>query len=637
MVLDNEERVELPVVWQAGDYDPTTPGSYRLVGTLTLPEDGSITNPEELALYQTIIVLEELIPVQPIVSLETFETITVDHGTAFSDLDLPSLVKATLADGSLIDLAIDWSAEGYRSDVAGEYILSGQLVIPEVVRVSNPDELMARQNVIVLEALPAPAEVVAVETLEPISVDYGTRYRELTLPETVTITLDNDNTIQAALVWSKGDYDGLISGSYQLSGSLVLPEGVINPLGLTATQEVIVGEQAPRTIVAVEALSPIKLTLGQTEDDARLPQELVVVLSDQTTTRLPVVWQLSEQHATRQERISLYQATIQLSGEQITNPDNLMGYASVIVPLPQTDNEVTRRIAGDNRYETAAKVALEMYDRAEVVVLASGVDFPDALSASPLAHKLQAPLLLSAPDHLPQSTLAALDELNPQKVLLLGGEKALSGAIANELRELGITAERLGGDTRYHTASLIAHRLSKATDHAYLVNGEQFADAISIGASASMASQPILLSDAKTLPEITRKTLIDLGVEQVSIIGGELAISPAVADELEELGIEVNRLAGSTRYLTNDVIVRQDFPQAEAALIASGETFADALCASLLAAKLEVPLLITQSDKLSEPVAEWIQEFSLEQATLLGGPLALSENVRLSIERLILQ
>lgn len=46
----------------------------------------------------------------------------------------------------------------------------------------------------------------------------------------------------------------------------------------------------------------------------------------------------------------------------------------------------TRRIAGANRYETAAEIAQDTYPGGcDTVVLANGENYPDALSASPLA------------------------------------------------------------------------------------------------------------------------------------------------------------------------------------------------------------------------------------------------------------
>lgn len=113
----------------------------------------------------------------------------------------------------------------------------------------------------------------------------------------------------------------------------------------------------------------------------------------------------------------------------------VVGGASVVSARVQGQLEAAwpgrvRRIAGDDRYDTAAKVVKDLTGSAPRVLLASGADFPDALAGAALGQ----PLLLSRPDCLPQVTADAYGSLGTGSVTGLGGpgvlsDTALAGAV----------------------------------------------------------------------------------------------------------------------------------------------------------------------------------------------------------------
>ncbi|HUG86999.1 MAG TPA: cell wall-binding repeat-containing protein [Euzebya sp.] len=65
---------------------------------------------------------------------------------------------------------------------------------------------------------------------------------------------------------------------------------------------------------------------------------------------------------------------------------------------------------------------------AEVVALASGLSWPDAVVAAPLAAANGGPLLLVG-DELPDVTVDALRRLAPTRLLVVGGEAAVTPAV----------------------------------------------------------------------------------------------------------------------------------------------------------------------------------------------------------------
>lgn len=98
------------------------------------------------------------------------------------------------------------------------------------------------------------------------------------------------------------------------------------------------------------------------------------------------------------------------------------------------------RIAGKNRYSTAVEIAKKYPDpeylnkRIDTVILVSGTNFPDALSSAPLTGSLNACTLLTTSNKLPKETREYLKNNNIKRVILVGGENAITNNVYAELK-----------------------------------------------------------------------------------------------------------------------------------------------------------------------------------------------------------
>lgn len=93
----------------------------------------------------------------------------------------------------------------------------------------------------------------------------------------------------------------------------------------------------------------------------------------------------------------------------------------------QQPPEGLARLAGTSRFETATMITSNiMFGDIEMVYLATGLGFADALAGGALAGAAGAPMFLSQPDCVPLQTLSTLDNLRVERVVLLGGEGSLS-------------------------------------------------------------------------------------------------------------------------------------------------------------------------------------------------------------------
>lgn len=165
-------------------------------------------------------------------------------------------------------------------------------------------------------------------------------------------------------------------------------------------------------------------------------------------------------------------------------------------------------------------------------------------------------LLVPRDGPLPPSVRQALSDLDASAVTILGGEAAVSAAVAEEVAGLGLPVDRLAGTSRFETATTIAAQLP-AADTAVLVRAfpsagtsdptQAFADSIAAGGMAAENGWPVLLTDTAALNPSTAAYLEGSQVTRVLVLGGTAAVSDDVVQQLQDLGLTVERIAGSSR------------------------------------------------------------------------------------------
>lgn len=278
------------------------------------------------------------------------------------------------------------------------------------------------------------------------------------------------------------------------------------------------------------------------------------------------------------------------------------------------------RIMGDNRFETAATISSETYAEAEVVLLANAREFADALAGVPLAYQLNAPILIAQGNRLNDAIATEINRLNAKEVIILGGEQAVSTNIEGELEELGLKTSRLSGSNRFETAEIIADELNSyhQSDSAVLVDGFEFADAMSIAPFAAKEGMPIYLTRSNNL--MNEESLE--AYKQIYIVGGENAVSASVEERLNDRAF---RLEGSNRYETNMEVLNHFSYDTDKVMLATGMDFADALTGSVLAAKENTGIALVRGS-LSNGLKRYSFYRSIKDYVILGGESAVNQN-----------
>ncbi|UWG96981.1 cell wall-binding repeat-containing protein [Dehalobacter sp. DCM] len=303
-----------------------------------------------------------------------------------------------------------------------------------------------------------------------------------------------------------------------------------------------------------------------------------------------------------------------------------------ISPIPQAYAEdgisqTYTRFAGDSRAETAVEISSNNWSDAYNVVLTREDAFPDALAGAVLANSAVVgggPLLLTHSKTLRPEVLQEMKRLNTSKVFILGGTGAISADVESALKANGISTVRIKGSNRYETAANIAITSVENSSRAFLASGQVFADALSISSYAAANGIPLLLTDTKKVPTETLNALKKMGVTEITLIGGESAISKDIATQLQAASYNVTRISDLDRYKTNVAILNTLPFNKDKIIVATGDNFPDALAGSVLAARNNNPILLVPKDEnklLNTPTASYINtnRSSVSSFYLLGG------------------
>lgn len=239
------------------------------------------------------------------------------------------------------------------------------------------------------------------------------------------------------------------------------------------------------------------------------------------------------------ELVRLKPKTIVIVGGTATVSAAVQSQLQKYVPAPPD----VVRVAGPDRFATSRAIAAYAFPHgAQTAYVATAATFPDALSAGSAAASAGGPLLIvdgsaSAAD---AATRAALSSLHATKILVAGGEAAVTAGVTDSLGRLpGVTVTRLAGRDRYETSESVVgnafDEVSPTTGYAhtsafaFLALGTNFPDALSGGALAGVLGAPLYVTPSSCVPATIISQLSDLEVSTVVLLGGTSALGVPVS------------------------------------------------------------------------------------------------------------
>lgn len=287
------------------------------------------------------------------------------------------------------------------------------------------------------------------------------------------------------------------------------------------------------------------------------------------------------------------------------------------------------RLGGSDRYETAALINNKM--ESETLILVSGSDFADALSASGLVKNYNGEIHLVNRGNLDKNTVNSLDKNEFKRAIIVGGTTAVSESIEAQLKsKLGEeNVERLGGLNRYETSVLVASKVIESSEDiglkAFIATGKNFADALSVAPIAASYGYPIVLTPGDSLSKSAIEVLNDINTFYK--IGGETAVSDKIDSLISKDSSYIKRLGGLDRYETNKAVIAEfnfsifDYNNV---YLANGLSYTDALTGSALASKNKAPIVLVKNKDVKQSTQDIIDCFQSENLIALGGTTAIS-------------
>jgi putative cell wall-binding protein len=261
------------------------------------------------------------------------------------------------------------------------------------------------------------------------------------------------------------------------------------------------------------------------------------------------------------------------------------------------------RVAGDTALGTMREILktdnVFTQGYGGTVIVAKLETYQDALAAAGLAGLYRGPILLTNGKSLHAETKAQLQRINPTKVLVIGGYKAISSNVDSQIRSaLGssVSVARVYGRNAAITSQMIYESGFDSAGTSYwgktaiIATGNSYKDALSIAPYSYWAGAPIFLvnntknPDNRILDADIPSDLRSGGFDQFIIVGGTLAVSYKVEGQLRNLGTgaSVRRIAGDNALLTSLQIANWELSQGMGMThmtVATTKSYKDALCA----------------------------------------------------------
>lgn len=243
----------------------------------------------------------------------------------------------------------------------------------------------------------------------------------------------------------------------------------------------------------------------------------------------------------------------------------------VVAQIDGASGVTSSRLAGEDRFATAAAVAVAGFpDGADRVYVATGTNFPDALSGGAAGAATDTPIVLVTRDALPDASAAELARIAPDEVVVLGGEVAVSAQVLDAIEDLlGVTPTRLAGDDRFATAALISRdAFPDGAAAIFVATGLGFPDALSGAPAAALVPGPVLLTGTECIPDVVADEVLRLAAPTTTILGGKTAIGTRAAqllpcsvdDVIPDVAVTVDTSVTPTRPTMTEFATGDELP-----------------------------------------------------------------------------
>ena len=336
-VVDTENRIEMTVSGTTATLENLTPGTTYNFKVYALNNAGEASTK----------------------AIEISNVTTIADGSAAGEIE--SITKTSVSDDSVkltwtlkegssfasYDIYVNGELKGNttKTEFALSDLNDGTYVVKIVAKTAAGKSVLPKQFSFTIEnngGGETTKNVLSVTNPAGISVEEGTAFKDLELPEKVTVTVTGNLNEEVAVTWAKGDYQ-TTPGIYTLEGTLTMGENMENPDGVKASIQVTVTKKQYE-IKSVAKLDKKKVAYGTAVSELNLPTEVEVTYTDGTTGTASVTWNTDSYDGNTAGDYTL-EGTLSFA-DNITNPKNLTASVKVTVakkaeePKPEPKKEI---------------------------------------------------------------------------------------------------------------------------------------------------------------------------------------------------------------------------------------------------------------------------------------------------------
>ena len=291
--------------------------------------------------------------------------------------------------------------------------------------------------------------------------------------------------------------------------------------------------------------------------------------------------------------------------------------------LSGSDVAVTKRYDGKNRYEVANSIASAGWKNPSTVVIVSRDAFDHAISVSPLAYKLGAPILYTNIEKLTKTTENQLKKMNPDNILIVGNTKSISTAAEKSIKKYG-KVRRISGKDKFEISQKIAKEMGNYKQ-AIVVGGNSFMNGIAIASYASRKGYPILLTKKDSIPSYKMPS-------KVIIIGSTKSTGQKVENQIKKTS-QVTRISGANRYELSVNIIKKLNINADKVYLAKASSYIYAMPLSQLAAKSNSTVVYVKPDSVTASLKALLKEKGTYAYHLAGSTSAITDSLKNSLAK----
>ena len=310
--------------------------------------------------------------------------------------------------------------------------------------------------------------------------------------------------------------------------------------------------------------------------------------------------------------------------------------AITVAEEPDTDVEwagdTWMRLYGDTALDTMTRISSHGWKTSDVVVVASAEGYWDALAASSLAGKYQAPVLFTSPSELSAQTKDEISRLHASRAFIIGGTAAVSDKIDGQIKPLlngDKQVTRVWGSNAPNTAVVVADELGDTlSDTCIIATSNGYWDALSASPYAYATGSPVYLTDPSgAISELVLAAIEREQFKHALIVGGPAAVSAKTEEVLAAINInDVVRFAGDNAYHTSKLFANWELSHGMGANrmgVATASGHWDALSGSALCGKNKAVLVLADDANTSTASVAQANKAQISRGYVFGGPAAV--------------